>query len=179
MAWRRVRSSMPSRLFLAALAAAAGVVSCGPQQKTSGASTPATTRTARALAQARTEWPQLTIEVLEASRTGSTLLVRFRVANQAPQSFEFGDRFAADPADRDTLADVALLDPSGQRKYFVLRDGVNRPACSTGLAPLKPGETRELFARFPAPAANASRITIQIPHVPDIRDVPITGSTPQ
>jgi len=173
--WRSRRSSAPARPLLAALVAATSFVCCGGDRTSDPQAVPSAPPTARvrALAQARAEWPELTIEVIEVSQVDGALLVRFRFANESGKPFEFGDRFAAEPGDRDTIADVALVEPSGQRKYFVLRDRANRPECSTGLLPLAPGERRLLFARFPAPRAGTSRITIQIPHVPEIGDVPV------
>ena len=156
---------------LAALVAAAGVA-CGRE----AGREPAPARAAAplpALARARAEWPGLTIEVVQARRTGGVLLIQMRFANTSQQRFEFGNRFAADPADRDTLADATLLEPSGLRKYFILRDRDNRPACSADITPLQPGEQRLLDVRFPAPPEGTSRITIRLPHVPDIRDVPL------
>jgi hypothetical protein len=168
---------LAARFVPATLLLAAALTSCSrdPAPDPGAARVPAATTRRPALAMAKAEWPGLTIEVIEITRVGGTLLVRFRFENAAAQPFGFGDRFAADPADRDTLADVALLDPSGRRKYFVLRDRANRPECSTGLSPLEPGEKRELFARFPAPAPGTSRITIQIPHVPEMREVPVAA----
>jgi hypothetical protein len=172
---RSHRLSAPARILVAVFVAATSFVCCGGDPATDPQAVPAAAPTVRvrALAQARAEWPELTIEVVEVSRVDGTLLVRFRFANESGQPFEFGDRFAAGPGDRDTIADVALAEPSGQRKYFVLRDRANRPDCSTGLLPLAPGERRLLFARFRAPRADTSRITIQIPHVPEIADVPV------
>jgi hypothetical protein len=166
-----------SRLFPAMLIVAAAFVSCGrdPAPRPEAAPAPVPVSQAAVLAEAKAEWPELTIQVVDVSRVDGTLVVQFRFANAAARSFQFGDRFAADPADRETLADVALVDPSGRRKCFILRDRANRPECSRDLAPLEPGETRLLFARFPAPPAGTSRITIQIPHVPDLREVPVTG----
>ncbi len=162
-----------SRLLLQILALAAISFSCGrdPAARTDPPRPPAP----QVLAQARAEWAELTIQVVEVTRRDGSLVVRLRFANHGTQPFEFGDRFAADPADRDTIADVALLEPSGQRKYFVLRDRENRPQCSRDLTPLQPGEERLVFVRFPAPLAGTSRITIQVPHVPDLPQVPVTG----
>jgi hypothetical protein len=155
------------------VAAAAACVSCNRDPRADRETRPAAPAAAPALAFARAEWPGLTIEVVEVKRIGGMLAVQLRFTNASPQPFEFGTRFAADPADRDTLADVALVEPMGLRKYFVLRDRENRPACSTAVPALQPGERRLLFARFPAPREGTSRITIQIPHVADMRDVPI------
>lgn len=159
----------PYRLF-AVVVVVAAFAGCGgqPEVDAQASGAPAASHS---LAQAKAGW--LTIDVLGVTRAGGGLLVRFRFANGAAQPFDFADRFAADPAERNSVADIALLDPSGRRKYFVLRDRMNQPVCSTGLSPLRPGEARMLFARFPAPPAGTSRITIQIPHGPDIADVPI------
>lgn len=161
---------------LAVFVAGAAVVSCSRQPEAAGKKLPNPPQAARALAHVKAEWPQLAVDVVEASRSGASLTIRFRFTNAGPGAFDFGDRFASDPADRDSLADVALLDPSGLRKYFVLRDRSNRPACSTEPSPLRPGESRELFVRFPTPPPGVSRITILVPHAPEIRDVPIGGS---
>lgn len=163
-------------LLPAALIATTALLSCSRDPAADPPATPPAQHV-RALAQAKAEWPELTIEVLEVRPVGGTLLVRFRFVNTSAQPFEFGDRFAAQPGDRDSLADVALLDPSGRRKSFVLRDRANQPQCSAGQSPLEPGEKRLLFARFPAPLAGTSRITIQVPHVPEMREVPVAAAS--
>jgi len=165
--------------FLAALLTAVLLACCSPNARTdpeaaSARATPATPAPAPVLAEAKAEWPGLIVQVVEVKRNAGTVSVQLLFANTSQQPFEFGDRFASDPADRDTLADVVLVEPSGLRKYFVLRDRANRPAGSGAVSPLRPGERRPLVVRFPAPPAGTSRITIQIPHVPAIRDVPIS-----
>jgi hypothetical protein len=169
----RLATSFALWAVMTVLVAGAAVVSCSRQPEPAGKKPPNPSQAAPSLAHVKAEWPQLVVDVVEAARSGASLTIRFRFTNAGPGAFDFGDRFASEPADRDSLADVALLEPSGLRKYFVLRDRSNRPACSTGLSPLRPGETRELFVRFPAPPPGASRITILVPHVPEIRDVPV------
>ncbi len=159
------------RVVLLVIAAAAAL-SCRRPPETTQAPPPARPAVQR-VAQAKAEWRPLVVEVIEATRSGASLTVRFRFTNSGPGPFEFGDRFAFEPPDRDSLADVAVLEPSGSRKYFVLRDRWERPDCSAGIEPLRPGETRELFVRFPAPPPETTSITILVPHVPEIRDVPV------
>jgi hypothetical protein len=138
------------------------------------------------LAQARSEIGGLTVQILEAVRTSEAVLeVRFALVNlpssQAPLAIE--SQFASEPADVGTVADMYLVDTSGARKYFVIRDAQQRPACSANIAPIRPGETRRLWARFLAPPPEVARIGIRIPHVPDALEVPITpepdGHTPR
>ncbi len=159
---------------LAALLVAVPLACCSPGARTDSGSAPPAPAPAPVLAEAKAEWPGLIVQVIEVKRNAGTVSVQLLFANTSQQPFEFGDRFASDPADRDTLADIVLVEPSGLRKYFVLRDRANRPAGSGVVSPLRPGERRPVFVRFPAPPAGTSRITIQIPHVPAIRDVPIS-----
>lgn len=123
--------------------------------------------------EATADWGGLTVRVVEAKRIAGVLSVQLLFANTSSQPFEFGDRFASDPADRDTLADTVLVEPSGLRKYFVLRDRASHVVGSGAVAPLRPGERRLIAVHFPAPGSG-TRITIQIPHVPVFRDVPIS-----
>ncbi len=163
--------------LLAACLVAVLTLSCSRDAQTPAGRPPAAAAPARpqVIAEAKAEWPGLVVQVLDVSQTDGSLVVQFRFANSGTQPFPFGDRFAADAADRDTLADVTLTDVSGRRKYFILRDRANRPLCSANLTPLDPGESRVLFARFPAPLPGTSRITIQVPHVRDLGEVPISG----
>ncbi len=163
-------------LRMAAVIVAAGASACarvGDDRQDRAAVAPPAAASPAVLAAADTEWRGVRVEVVEAQRTGALLEVRFRVVNLSPQPFEFGNRFASDPADRDTLADTTVAEPGGWRRYSVLRDRDGRPLCSTAVPPLEPGERRVLFARFPAPQEGTSRITIQIPHVAELREVPV------
>lgn len=87
-------------------------MSCGRDPAKESAPAPAPAVRDVVLAQSKAEWPELTIQVVEVSRDQSGLTVRFRFVNASAQPFPLGDRFAADSADHDSLAGVALVDPS-------------------------------------------------------------------
>jgi hypothetical protein len=129
------------------------------------------------IARSETDWPHLTVEVLEARRASrGTLELRLAFVNTSANGEEvpFGHHFASEPGDENTIADVFLVDPLAQRKYFVLRDPDDRAQCSSGLDNLRPGERRELWALFPAPPPEVDSIVIHIPHVPPVGRVPIS-----
>jgi len=134
-------------------------------------------RLSHALAEATSDVPNLLVRVLEVRRTGPDVVtVALELVNTgAPgQTLALGSIFAADPRDAGSLADMFLLDEAGQRKYYLLRDGADRPRCSIETASLVPGEPRAVWASFPAPPAGVSRLTVCLPHVPPMRGVPVS-----
>lgn len=120
--------------------------------------------------------PRVRVQVHEVVRTGpESVTVKFRLVNPdrtAPVTI--GDAFA-DAADRGSLSAVFVVDASGQKKAFVLRDDQGEPQCSVGLGQLPPGGQADAWARYPLPAAAATRLTVQVPGLPPFRDLPITA----
>jgi hypothetical protein len=90
------------------------------------------------------------------------------------ESFELGATFASDPRDVGTIADAFLVDEAGSRKYYVLRDGSNRPRTSVETTALAPGESRPVWASFPAPPAGTAQVTICLPHVAPMGGIPVS-----
>ena len=128
------------------------------------------------LAVATSEWPYLSVEVLEARRVSATrltLTLAFVNGSRAAEQVIFGSNFAEAPAERDTIADVYLVDPAAQRKYYILRDRDARALCSSAIPAVAAGERRVLTASFPAPPPSTTTIGIRIPHVAPIDQVPI------
>ena len=87
-----------------------------------------------------------------------------------------GARLASSPAEAGSVSGMVLADPGGTKRYFVLRDGKNRPVCSSGLATLAPGERVEVWSRFPVPsdprvdvwAPGGRRVgSVEVPPVPE------------
>lgn len=131
------------------------------------------------LAEASTTVADLHLQIMNVERVGEAVLeVSFALTNTAGagQPFVPTSEFASHPEDSGSIADVSLVDASGRRRSFVIRDAQSRPACSTGIAPIPPGVTRELWARFLAPPPNVTRVRVQFPRVPVVLEVPIVGS---
>ena len=119
----------------------------------------------------------LTVHVLELVRVGPNVLkLRFSFANtsNSGEYIEFGNAFAQEDADTGTVAGVYLTDALRQKKYFVLRESDGKALCSRGITRIGPGESLELWANFPAPPQNSLLVTVHVPMVPPIGEVPIT-----
>jgi hypothetical protein len=158
-----------------------------------GCSTPATPPPSPApppvvravLAEADCANPRVRVQVTEVVRTApEAVTVKFRLLNPdktAPVSV--GDSFADAPGEAGSIGGVHLVDSTGLRKVFVLRDDQGRPLCSVNLGPIPPGGALEAWARFPAPAPDATRVGVQVPGLAAFRDLPVadgvrgTGST--
>lgn len=128
------------------------------------------------LARARGEWPYFSVRLLEAqTRPSGVLEVRLLLINSSTT----GDRvdlaasFGLDPEDEGTMAGVYILDPERSKKYFVLRNADGAPESSAGLGVLDPGQSVEVWARFPAPPEEVERVTIHVPHAEPMTGVPI------
>lgn len=123
------------------------------------------------------EASHLTVDVLELARVGPNVLkLRFVFSNtsDAGEYIEFGNAFAQEDADAGTVAGVYLIDAFRQKKYFILRGSDGKALCSSGITRIGPGESLELWANFPAPPQDSSLVTVHVPMIPPIGEVPIT-----
>jgi len=169
-----MRRPPPASLILAAALAGAA---CARPREPAVAATSAAPPAARALAEETADIPHLTVRVLEARRTGPDVVtVALLLVNtgEPGQPVDLGAAFASDPRDAGTLADMFLADEGAQRKYFVLRDAAGRPRTSLETTALAPGESRAVWASFPAPPAGAAPVTVCLPHVPPMGGVPVS-----
>ncbi|MGV9290092.1 hypothetical protein [Streptomyces sp. NPDC003719] len=62
-----------------------------------------------------------------------------------------------------SLGGATLVDSNGKKRYYVLRDTEGRPLTTTNFSALKSGETLPVFMQFPAPPADATEVTFQLP----------------
>ncbi|MFF3563461.1 hypothetical protein ACFYXS_25760 [Streptomyces sp. NPDC002574] len=65
-----------------------------------------------------------------------------------------------------SVAGAVLVDEAGKKRYYVLRDTEGKCLCTMGLTLIKPGETRPIFAQFPAPPAATTEVEFQLPTMP-------------
>jgi hypothetical protein len=156
------------------------------------------------LAEATTPDTAVTVQVLEAKRaTPDTVRVTVAFTGKAapaqapapsPSSSEPPPPpQALFPADT-TPAEFCLITTDGSRRLFLLRDAQNQPVVDGSLQPLRPGERRVLQLMFPAPPAQAGRVTVTLwlgklalrnlpiaenPQIPQIPQTPQTPQVPQ
>ncbi|MEU4655316.1 hypothetical protein AB0G32_15490 [Streptomyces sp. NPDC023723] len=62
-----------------------------------------------------------------------------------------------------SLGGAALVDSKGKKRYYVLRDTDGRPLTTTNFPALKAGESVPVFMQFPAPPADTTEVTFQLP----------------
>ncbi|MEV0690897.1 hypothetical protein [Streptomyces sp. NPDC050388] len=62
-----------------------------------------------------------------------------------------------------SLGGATLVDSKSKKRYYVLRDTDGRPLTTTGFSAIKAGESLSVFMQFPAPPADASEVTFQLP----------------
>ncbi|MFF3989703.1 hypothetical protein ACFY0B_34625 [Streptomyces sp. NPDC001797] len=62
-----------------------------------------------------------------------------------------------------SLGGATLVDSKGKKRYYVLRDTDGRPLTTTGFSLLKAGATLAVFMQFPAPPADTTEVTLQLP----------------
>ncbi len=100
--------------------------------------------------------------VAEAMLAGSVLCTASAGA-QAPvlakaEAEKFPD-VAGPGGERGSVSGVYLIEPNSKQKFTVVRDERRRCVCSH-VGELKPKSTMVLWAKFPAPGADADKISI-------------------
>ena len=130
------------------------------------------------LAAANLESAPLRIEVLSLAREGDGLLgLELALVNTSTtETVRLDDTFAPAAEDRDSIAGVSLLDESGTKRCFILRDEAGLPRCTRDIAPITAGERRVVSARFPAPAEDVEHVTVEVPGLPPFRNLPIAAA---
>ncbi|MBQ0880094.1 hypothetical protein ACR31U_23160 [Streptomyces rochei] len=62
-----------------------------------------------------------------------------------------------------SLGGATLVDSGGKKRYYVLRDTDGRPLTTTNMPRIKPGASIPVFMQFPAPPADTTKVTFQLP----------------
>ncbi|GAA0392027.1 hypothetical protein [Streptomyces luteireticuli] len=70
---------------------------------------------------------------------------------------------------RSAISGASLVDDRSKKRYLVLRDTDGECLCTTGLTNIKPGESRPVFAQFPAPPSEVTAVDFQLPTMPTVR----------
>lgn len=65
-----------------------------------------------------------------------------------------------------SLAGATLVDLSGKKRYYVLRDTDGDCLCTTGLDIIQPGASLPVYAQFPAPPATTTQVDFDLPTLP-------------
>ena len=135
--------------------------------------------TAGAIASSDGETQGTHVDVTELKRTsGGTLNLKIVLANNSSRQIRFSSHFLGEgDVSRDSYNDVSgihLLDPTNKKKYFVVTDAEKHCVCSKNIEDVGPGQKVNLWAKFPAPPPEVTKVTIEIPHFQPMDDVPIS-----
>ena len=65
-----------------------------------------------------------------------------------------------------SVAGAMLVDESGKKRYYVLRDTDGRCLCTMGLVGIQPNESRPFFAQFPSPPETTTAVEFELPTMP-------------
>jgi|ERR1022692_5108457 hypothetical protein len=119
--------------------------------------------------------PGFHVDVTQLRRiSGNMVSLKFVFVNGSNAEIGMGGVMDGDNAmrDNDTIAGVDLND--GTTKYVVVRDAQGKCVCSSKMGYLNSKARLNLWAKFPAPPASVTKLSVEIPHFPPIDDVPLT-----
>ena len=151
----------------------AGATSPAPAAAEAPAQAPAAAPPAAApagavLASQDTNWSGVVAEVTELRRKGNTVTAKVRLRNGSPDKQQVEVKFE----------DVYLMDAPNAKKYEVLRDekgtyiaGIRSGWADRWYDTLDPAQSHVLWIKFPAPPAEVTTITLQLPNTPPFEDL--------
>mgnify|MGYP001408723992 FL=1 len=121
------------------------------------------------------------VSLLDVKRaSGDTLNVYWRVSNQSSATQELvkcstGWYCKYQLAAGNWGDGIYIIDSANQRKHLVVRTD-KKPVVSTSETPLsiEPGSSINLWAKFPAPPLDVKKVSIYIPGVAPMEDIPIS-----
>lgn len=166
---------------LTVAAYAAGPVSAAPPAKPAAAPAPAAAKPApapatpakpAALATADGETQGLRLEVTQLKRAGSdAMMLKFTVYNDSDKEYN-GNEFHK--KEYNSTDGVYLVDLEGKKKYEVVKDSDGNCVCSRSINSIASHFTAVLWARFGAPPATTTKLSVTVPHFTPMDDVPLS-----
>lgn len=119
--------------------------------------------------------PDLRCDLLEVKRvSGGALTIRWRVVNGtgapggltggAGKKIHYGFSWA----------ELYYIDPAENKKYQFLTDAAGNRILDVFEGDYAPGQQRVQWAKFPAPPASSTKISIAIPKFAPFEDIPIS-----
>jgi hypothetical protein len=153
-------------------AAASPAASPATSAAPAAAATPAATVIA---SETYSEDPNIRADLLEVKRiSGGALLVKWRIVNTTPPAAAGLSSAEDKPIHYDfSWTDLYYVDPAENKKYGYLTDSEGNRILDVWWGQLKTGETRANWAKFPAPPATSTKISLTLPKFPPFEDVPV------
>ncbi|MEE1927801.1 hypothetical protein V1J52_06280 [Streptomyces sp. TRM 70351] len=108
----------------------------------------------------------IVIEIHSAVRdSGGFVTVDGTLTNTGGKTFNYNRWSSPENAlrSKSSISGATLIDPVGKKRYMILRDTDGECLCSTGLTNIKSGESRSIYAQFPAPPASVNEVELHLP----------------
>ena len=119
--------------------------------------------------------PDLRCDLLEVKRvSGGALTIRWRVVNGAGAPGGLTGATAKKIDYRFHWEDLYYIDPAENKKYQFLTDTAGHQILDVYEGDYAPGQQRIQWAKFPAPPASSTKISIAIPKFAPFEDIPIS-----
>jgi hypothetical protein len=111
----------------------------------------------------------MSVELTAVQKTGDTIMVRFKYSNSSDKNVTMYDHIGGYVEDK-----IYYVDAKNKKKYPVVRDSESNPLSSNlHNVTVNAGETKNCWAKFPAPPSDVTAISVYIPGAPPFENVPI------
>lgn len=108
---------------------------------------------------------------------GGIVTLKMAIVNTGAGNLSFGGLTFSDPElggkDYGSFGGIYLIDPVNKKKYMVLRDAENSCVCTRDFPSIAAGQRLNVWARFPAPPEDVTKVSVVIPTFLPMDDVPI------
>ncbi|GAB2589681.1 hypothetical protein GCM10027168_23270 [Streptomyces capparidis] len=123
----------------------------------------------RTLAEVKGE-KDMVLTITEATRdSGGFVTVKGQVTNRGDKIFNATRWTGLEQEVQKSgpsVAGAVLVDLKDKKRYYVLRDTEGVCLCTRQLSLIKPGETRPVYAQFPAPPEGVTEVGFELPTMP-------------
>jgi hypothetical protein len=135
-----------------------------PTSRSAAAAETAPKRPAGPLATARGTEPHTSAELLELRRSGPKVVTaRLRISLDRLARDEWLPELEGDEGTWYTAEGLRLLDEVNGREHFPLIDVDGDCLCSSDIGRIGPGQSTFVSAKFPAPPADVSHVSLHVP----------------
>ncbi|AXE79892.1 hypothetical protein [Streptomyces atratus] len=110
----------------------------------------------------------LTLVINQVKRdSGGFVTVQGQIKNESDEtrntSTWAGTESTVSSRNPNSVAGATLVDKTGKKRYYVLRDTEDRCLCTTSIPPLLAGRTTPIFMQFPAPPSTTTEVDFTLP----------------
>jgi hypothetical protein len=109
------------------------------------------------------------LRVMELKRdSGGFVTLNGEIENTGSETYSEASLWGGseEGADKTSLMGATLVDKSGKKRYYVLRDTEKRCLCTSGIQLVEPEQAIPIYIQFPAPPEDTQEVEFQLPTFP-------------